>query len=292
MRQLLILILILIFSRTYSQLPKDKALYNYKKGLIFQSKTLLIPEKDYFLFEHYTYSTGIFFANLYRDTLYFRTDSYISQHSKLYKKNGKYYRVDNKGKTNKIKFIELEICSPEINLTRNWTYKENLRYKLSDTIQKCFGSFHKDLDYGYKVFYSNDFCSKYCHKTFINLADSLYQQSLNLINADYTQRAKRYSEFHNSKTDLKSDFVDSFLKDFISCRYDQNVFYELIINNTDLIISRINLLTESEFQHLTYQILGMPTDLNSKIALQKIKDSKIECRYKEKLLKDIKKYWR
>jgi hypothetical protein len=186
----------------------------------------------------------------------------------------------------------LDICSPEINLTRNWTYKENLRYKLSDTIRKCFGSFHKDLDYGYKGFYSNDLCSKYCNKIFIYKVDSLYNQSLNLINADYTRREKRYLEFHDSKSDLNADFVDSFLKDFISCRYDQILFYELIINYTDLLISRINLLTESDYQQLTYQIIGMPTDLNSKNALQKINDSKIECRFKEKLIKDIKMYWR
>jgi hypothetical protein len=292
MRPLIILSFILTFNQTFSQITKDKALYNSKKGFIFQSTTLVIPEKNYFLFEHYTYGGGIFFANPYRDILYYQTDSYKSNNSNLYEKNGKYYLVDNKGKTSKIKFKVLEICSPEINLTRNWTYKEDLRYKLNDTIRKCFGSFHSGLDYGYNRFYSNEICSLYCNVKFAFIADSLYQHSLQLINVDFTRRAKRYSEFHDPKTEINNDFVDSFLNDFVSCRYDQNIFYELIISNTDLMISRINQLTETEYQQITNQIIGMPSDLDSKITLQKVKDSKIECKYKEKLLKDIKMYWR
>lgn len=293
MRRLLtILILIQTFNPTYSQLHKDKALFHYKNGIIFQSKIILIPENDYFLFEQYTYGGGIFSANPFRDTLYFQTDSYVNEHSKIYNKNGKYYRINDKGKTSKLKFKELEICSQEINLTRNWTYKENLRYKLSDTIRKCFGSFHKDWDYGYKAFYSNELCNKYCYKEFIYKADSLYQQSMDLINKDYLLREKRFRDYDNSHADINSDFVDSFLKDFISCRFDQKVFYDLLINYTDLLISRINLFSDSDYQELTYQIIGMPTDLNSKFALQKISKSSEQCRFKEKLMKDIKMYWR
>ncbi len=292
MRLIIILSFILIFNQTFSQISKNKALFKSKKGLIFRSKTLVIPEKNYFLFEHYTYGGGIFFSIPYRDTLYYKTGSYKSNNSNLYEKNEKYYLVDNKGRISKIKFREIEICSPEINLTRNWTYKENLRYKLSDTIRKCFGMFHRNLDYGYNRFNSNEICVLFCSDKFTYVADSLYQQSLQLINTDYMSRAKRYLEFHDSKIEINNDFIDDFLNDFVSCSYDQKIFYDLIINKTDLIVSRINLLTESEYQQLTNQIIGMPSDLDPKIAFQKVKDSKIECIYKDKLLKDIKMYWR
>lgn len=275
-----------------AQFFRGKALYRKQAQLMIYSKTLLVPQDDHYLLEEYGGGGGIFFGGVFRDTLYGTGDSLVGRYCTFYYDRGRYY-IRYPGRQRKpVRFMVTDTCDPRINFTRNWHYKELKRYPLMDSIGQWMGSFTaRELFYPW-FFYDNKLCEQYCHSSYRKLCDSMYQRLLSDARIAYDTKAGRYRAYRERSNEPGAAYIRDFLNDFGSCRFDQELFYDLLLNHTALLLEQLNHLSAAEYALLKHQLTYMPDTLDWEAVLVLISESREPCVYKKTLLKDIGSYWR
>ena len=93
MKTILTIFLISFHFVGLSQFSSEKVLYNYKGGLIFKYKKLVIPKDNHFILEQYEYGGGVFTSNPYRDTLKLQFDTLVGKEVKFFKDGKNYYEI-------------------------------------------------------------------------------------------------------------------------------------------------------------------------------------------------------
>jgi hypothetical protein len=258
---------------------------------MYGTKTILLSAAGAYHIEVYNSGGGIFWGGIFRDTLHKAGDTLIGNRVSIFFRNGKYYIKYAGEKPRKANFQSLDTCDFRVNDVRNWHYKESLRYRLSDTMERYLGS---DDSYSNRfrpgLLRTNEPWIVYCHSRYRILADSAYDNSLEQIRKEYLNKEKRYNSYF-SNTEVDTLFGRNFLKDFTSCLFDQKIFYDLLVNHTSLVLRELNSFNDAEYGRITTQIIYMPAELDKNKAAEKIKASPEQYKVKARLLKDIKAYW-
>jgi hypothetical protein len=131
MKKLAILYLILSsFISVGQQAPT--AYFAHRRGLIYSTSYVIVPlDKDSYLIEQYSYGGGVFSPIPASDTLKIVGKELISKNIRVVFTKNK-MRITADGHTSRLKYKVVGECDSIINHTRNWSYRESLKYKLAD----------------------------------------------------------------------------------------------------------------------------------------------------------------
>ena len=140
--RLIFVLFVLLTIQTQAQPKAGTCFYSKRQQILGSSCFILLPlEKNQYLAEHYTYGMGIFWGAPARDTFYLENDSLKSKQYTITIKSNKLILVGLKNKT-RFRYHIIPDCNPEVNQTRNWTYREVVFYdkKLSDSFRQATDS--------------------------------------------------------------------------------------------------------------------------------------------------------
>jgi hypothetical protein len=158
MMRLITFVLMLGTSHSILGQPSAGQCYYSTKGGIARSRLIILPltGNDYVI-EIYRYGMGMFWGLPFNDTLVFENKVFRSEKHEITIK-GKKLKIETVDAKRTFKFSILHSCDPEINWTRNWTYREIDRYKIKD--EEKSREFWKNSDPFLRILCHNEFLAR------------------------------------------------------------------------------------------------------------------------------------